>query len=741
MSADKLEVPKSLFFQEGYKNVMILSKNVKLTVPQLSLLNRGLNFIPTRGSNRHIRPQSRLDLQCYHRRLKLLSYFGDDDQTVKQPFTPASNWTPPEPNVPTHIRNLIQLDLNYFENSFRVLRMDSNLTPDENLALKELMQNKKIIIKPADKGSVVVVMDIKQYLWEGHRQLNDTRYYSKLIKPIYTETFGLITKIFQQIYQKKLINAKQRNYLIGDGEPRPRRFYLLPKIHKEPSKWSKPFEIPPGRPIVSDCSSETYRSAEFIDYFLNPLAKKHKSYIKDTYDFIEKIKSLIIPTDAFLFTIDVDSLYTNIDTQEGITTIRDILLKFPDKNRPNKELLQLLEINLTRNDFEFDGQFFLQTKGTAMGKKFAPAYADIFMAAWETAALEKCVIKPLHYFRYLDDIWGVWAASEEEFSAFLHTLNHHNASIKLKATIDINSVNFLDTTTFKGPKFRSQNQLDIKVYFKETDTHALLHRSSHHPKHTFAGLIKSQLLRFHRICTQPEDFKQATKALFSALTNRGYTRTFLRTCLKTFQQTKPIQVSTLLPFVTTYSPSTAHMVRKIKSNFDASIKINQPLNDWRIIAAFRKNRNLKDYLVKAKINSRAGHRAGPNNQYFKQLRWVYDHNKQKVFETAKQASSLSKNCVYMMTCKRCGVRYVGETGLTINVRFICHKHNVMKRKNMDRHVVKHFVMHGWDAVQALVLECNPHWSRAQRRRAERDWISRLGTLHPQGLNERIYFRT
>lgn len=48
-------------------------------------------------------------------------------------------------------------------------------------------------------------------------------------------------------------------------------------------------------------------------------------------------------------------------------------------------------------------EFFLQIKGTATGKKIAPAYADIFMAEWETGALNKCDKKPLHYFRYLNE--------------------------------------------------------------------------------------------------------------------------------------------------------------------------------------------------------------------------------------------------------------------------------------------------------------------------------------------------
>ena len=717
---------------------MILSKKVTLTYPQLSLLNRGLNFIPTRGNSKGIIEQARFDLQNYHRRVKLWAFYEDTDSGEKLPFMPPSSWTPPDPSVPAHIKELIKRDIDYFQDHFQILRTRSNLTPAENVALSELMHNPDIVIKPADKGSMVVVMDREQYIWEGNKQLQDTKYYKPLNKPIYLETMKKVLNIFQKIYEKKLINAKQKHYLIGDTEPRPRRFYLLPKIHKDPSKWSKPHEIPPGRPIVSDCSSETYRSAEFIDYFLNPLAKTHKSYIKDTYDFVQKIRNLTIPPDSILFTIDVDSLYTNIDIQEGIQAVKEIFDKNPNKHRPDKELLELLEINLTQNDFEFDDHFFLQIKGTAMGKKFAPAYADIFMASWETTALEKCRLKPSHYYRYLDDIWGVWSYSVEEFDLFLNTLNTHNPSIKLKATTHLTSIDFLDTTTYKGPNFNTSHKLDIKVYFKDTDTHALLHKSSFHPKHTFAGLIKSQLLRFHRICTRQQDFTEATKVLFRALSTRGYSRTFLRACFKTYQQVKPIQVSTALPLITTYSKSTLKLVPHIRKNFVDTITTHQPQNDIRIIAAYRKNRNLQDYLVRSKLKN--NQETNTQHAYFKQLRWVYDLTGNRVFQTARMASIHTRNCVYMMSCKLCGTRYIGETKLTIATRMSCHKHNIIRHKNTDRHVVQHFIFHGWAAVQVLVLQCNPNWKTTQRQRIERNWINWLDTIFPRGLNERLYFR-
>ena len=36
-----------------------------------------------------------------------------------------------------------------------------------------------IIIKPADKGSAVVVLNKKDYIAEGMRQLSDTKFYKK----------------------------------------------------------------------------------------------------------------------------------------------------------------------------------------------------------------------------------------------------------------------------------------------------------------------------------------------------------------------------------------------------------------------------------------------------------------------------------------------------------------------------------------------------------------------------------
>lgn len=192
-----------------------------------------------------------------------------------------------------------------------------------------------------------------------------------------------------------------------------------------------PYEIPPGRPIVSDCSSSTYNISQYTDLFLGPLPNWHPSYLKDTYHFLQTIRPMVVPEQAFLFTIDIDSLHTNINTQMGLAAVKNIFLRYPDAKRPDTEILQLLKLCLTNNDFQFDNNYYLQVEGTAMGQRYAPSYATIYMSEWEREALAKCALQPIFYLRVLDDIIGAWAHGEESFKVFVQVLNtHHHSNMR-----------------------------------------------------------------------------------------------------------------------------------------------------------------------------------------------------------------------------------------------------------------------------------------------------------------------
>lgn len=263
-----------------------------------------------------------------------------------------------------------------------------NFSQEEWGAMKGLRQDNSIVIKPADKGCIVVVMDRWQYVREAMRQLEDTEFYEELTEPIYLESVERIKSELQVLQEKGILNKKQVEYIRGRDTPRERIFYLLPKVHKDRATWPFP-DMPPGRPIVSDCGSESYGVAEWITHHLNPLSTKHTSYIRDTYQFLEKVRGMELTPSSRLFSMDVESLYTNIETERGLEAVRKCLQRYPEEGRPDDSIIRLLELSLTKNDFGFNGRYFLQIKGTAMGKRFAPAYANIYMADWEESVFPK----------------------------------------------------------------------------------------------------------------------------------------------------------------------------------------------------------------------------------------------------------------------------------------------------------------------------------------------------------------
>lgn len=74
------------------------------------------------------------------------------------------------------------------------------------------------------------------------------------------------------------------------------------------------------QPCLRACShgSKSYNIAEYIDYYINPLSQTHRSHVKDTYEFVHKLRPIRVPPHAFLFSIDITSLYTNIDIKLGL---------------------------------------------------------------------------------------------------------------------------------------------------------------------------------------------------------------------------------------------------------------------------------------------------------------------------------------------------------------------------------------------------------------------------------------
>lgn len=475
-----------------------------------------------------------------------------------------------------------------------------NLNPELRSSLHNLKNDRDIIIKPADKGGKVCIINRSDYIKEAERQLYNPKYYRPIESKLKNETIPKINASLTDLNNMSFLSNKQTGYLWAHPEDKDRYFYLLPKIHKPLEKWPSS-RMPEGRPIVGDCATENRRVCDYIDSFLKPLATQHDSYLKDTYHFIDKIRNAKINPGWTLVTGDITALYTNMCIERIIQSVQREMNKHPDPKRPDEEILKLLKLTLENNDFEFNKKLFLQIHGTAMGYPYAPNLANIFLLDFDRALQEGFKVKPLFYFRFLDDIFFIWPGTIAELNEFGNYINGLIPDIKVTLTHHQNEIAFLDTTVFKHHT-DTDTTLQTRVYFKQTDSHQLLHCTSFHPQHTQKGILKSQFIRFKRLSSFKEDYDKTCKILFNAIRHRGYSTRLFRQYKNDIwhnrlQANKPKSQGPNLPIIIKYSPLSCKM-----SKLWRNIIIRDPLfQQHNIITAYERNRNLGEILAPTKM--------------------------------------------------------------------------------------------------------------------------------------------
>ena len=85
-------------------------------------------------------------------------------------------------------------------------------------------------MKPADKGSGIVLMNVQDYIYEANRQLSDTAFYEPANLSDLDKAVHLVENLLTAMRNDKEIDKKCFDYLWPDS-PVPGRFYMLLKIH------------------------------------------------------------------------------------------------------------------------------------------------------------------------------------------------------------------------------------------------------------------------------------------------------------------------------------------------------------------------------------------------------------------------------------------------------------------------------------------------------------------------------
>ena len=288
--------------------------------------------------------------------------------------------------------------------------------------------------------------------------------------------------------------------------------YLLPLIHKGDN---------PGRPILSTINCPTELICQYLDGIYFSLVTKLPTFIKDTPNAIRLFYDFRSTDDyrhRYLFTMDICSLCINVPTA-GLAALKYYLLYYPDENRPSTPtLLKLTDLVLNLSSFEFDGKYYIQIKGVAMGTKMGPSYACLFVGyVEEKMLLTYTGTKPIMLRRYNNDYVGISTSTKNELEDFMQYVNEFHPSSNYTYDISDTSVNFLDISISM-----TQHGLTTDIFYKDIDTHSYLRYESAHPPSCKQGIPYSQFLRLRRICNNDQTFERRSDEMSEFFSQRGF---------------------------------------------------------------------------------------------------------------------------------------------------------------------------------------------------------------------------
>ena len=261
----------------------------------------------------------------------------------------------------------------------------------------------------------------------------------------------------------------------------------------------------------------TYGVGKKLAGILKPLTWNTIHHINSSSEFEDDIKKVKLEKGECIISYDMSALFTSMPVQSAI----DVTKKKSEQDTELHQItsmsisniLELLEFCLCNTYFLFQGQFYEQTQGAAMGSPVSPVVANLYMEFFEHRALTSAVDHCSLWRRYVDDTFVILQQSHRE--EFLQHINSMDASIQFtteEAKQD-GSMPFLATLVTP----QDDGTLTTSVYRKPTHADLYLQWDSHHNLGCKYSVINPLTHRAKAVCSNSKLLEEELKHLHEVL--------------------------------------------------------------------------------------------------------------------------------------------------------------------------------------------------------------------------------
>jgi hypothetical protein len=244
--------------------------------------------------------------------------------------------------------------------------------------------------------------------------------------------------------------------------------------------------------------------------------------------------------------------------------------------------------------FQFNKVWYKQSDGLGMWSPISPLLADFFMNFLE----EKISILPLFknlvfYYRYVDDILGLWTGTKRQLDLFLTNLNIINDSIKFTMEVGGNSISFLDIRLNI-----CNNKIEFDVFRKPTYSDNIIHATSNHHISHKLSVFHSLLHRLLEIPLSKENYNKEIKTIEVLAKNNGYPVNGIMKLLE--RKIKKRSAKLIAPGLTRIQTSDSEKWAKLHYIPRMSQKVSKIVKGNKNRIAFYNKNSLRKHLVNNK---------------------------------------------------------------------------------------------------------------------------------------------